>query len=124
MKAKTVLIVEDDQDQTMLLASLLKRDGYDVISAPDAVFAITTARNERPDLILLDIRLPCIDGLTLLREFRASFGTAQVIVMTGLIDDKMQAEALTAGAYACLVKPVLPKTLMETIEAALKDSSR
>jgi FixJ family two-component response regulator len=58
------------------------------------------------------------------KEFRQSFGAAQVIVMTGAVDDKVKATALKAGAYAFLEKPVLPKVLIETIEAALKDRSQ
>ena len=120
MKAKTVLIVEDDQDQTMLLASLLKRDGYDVISAPDAVFAITTARNERPDLILLDIQLPGGDGFLVLQRLQAiaELTTTPVIVMTAF-DQYVEGAALKAGAVAFLKKPIDKNLLLATVLRAV-----
>ena len=120
MNAKTVLIVEDDQDQTMLLASLLKRNGYDVISAPDAVFAITTARNERPDLILLDIRLPGGDGFLVLQRLQAiaELTTTPVIVMTAF-DKYVEGTALKAGAVAFLKKPIDKNLLLATVRRAV-----
>ena len=120
MNAKTVLIVEDDQDQSMLLASLLKRNGYHVISAPDAVFVITTARNERPDLILLDIQLPGGDGFLVLQRLQAivELTTTPVIVMTAF-DKYVEGAALEAGAMAFLKKPIDKNLLLATVRRAV-----
>jgi DNA-binding response OmpR family regulator len=119
MNAKTVLIVEDDQDQTLLLVSLLKRNGYDVISASDAVFAITTARNERPDVILLDIHLPGGDGFLVLERLKAveQLTTTPVIVMTAF-DKHVEDRALKEGAVA-LKKPIDKNTLLATVRRAV-----
>jgi DNA-binding NtrC family response regulator len=121
-----ILIVDDDLATLLAIPALIRPYFPDAIiqTAINGDAALNWLRDYRYRLVLLDIRLPGIDGLTLLKGFRESFGAAQVIVMTGAVDDKVKAEALKAGVYAFLEKPVLPKTLIETVEAALKDSSR
>ena len=121
-----ILIIDDDLATLLAIPALIRPYFPDAIiqTAINGDAALNWLRDYRYRLVLLDIRLPGIDGLTLLKEFRELFGAAQVIVMTGAVDDKVKAEALKAGVYAFLEKPVLPKTLIETVEAALKDSSR
>jgi DNA-binding NtrC family response regulator len=121
-----ILIIDDDLATLLAIPALIRPYFPDAIiqTAVNADAALNWLRDYRYRLIMLDIRLPGMNGLTLLKESRESFGAAQVIIMTGAADDKVKAEALKAGAYAFLEKPVLPKTLIETIEAALKDSSR
>jgi two-component system nitrogen regulation response regulator NtrX len=121
-----ILIIDDDLATLLAIPAIIRPYFPDAIiqTAINGDAALNWLRDYCYRLILLDIRLPGIDGLTLLKEFRESFGAAQVIVMTGAVDDKVKAEALKAGVYAFFEKPVLPKLLMETIEAALKDSSR
>lgn len=121
-----ILIIDDDLATLLAIPALIRPYFPEAIiqTAINGDAALNWLRDYRYRLILLDIRLPGIDGLTLLKEFRELFGAAQVIVMTGAVDDKVQAEALKAGVYAFLEKPVLPKTLIETVEAALKGSSR
>ena len=120
-----ILIIDDDLATLLAIPALVRPYFPDAIiqTAINSDAALNWLRDYRYRLVLLDMRLPGIDGLTLLKEFRESFGAAQVIVMSGAVDDKVKAEAVKAGAYAFLEKPVLPKTLMETIEAALKDNS-
>jgi two-component system nitrogen regulation response regulator NtrX len=121
-----ILIIDDDLATLLAIPALIRPYFPEAIiqTAINGDAALNWLRDYRYRLILLDIRLPGIDGLTLLKEFRESFGTAQVIVMTGAVDDKVKAEALKTGVYAFLEKPVSPKPLIETIEAALKDSSQ
>jgi DNA-binding response OmpR family regulator len=121
-----ILIIDDDLATLLALPALIRPYFPDAIiqTAPNGDVALNWLRDYRYRLILLDIRIPGIDGLALLREFRTSFGPAQVIVTTGAIDDKLKAEVLTAGVYAFLEKPVLPQTLIETIKAALRESLR
>jgi CheY-like chemotaxis protein len=104
----------------MLLTSLLKRNGYDVISASDAVFAITTARHERPDLILLDIQLPGGDGFFVLKRLKAiaELTSTPVIVMTAF-DTHVEGTALKEGAVAFLKKPIDKNTLLTTVRRAV-----
>ena len=120
-----ILIIDDDLATLLAIPALVRPYFPDAIiqTAINSDAALNWLRDYRYRLVLLDMRLPGIDGLTLLKEFRESFGAAQVIVMSGAVDDKVKAEAVKSGAYAFLEKPVLPKTLMETIEAALKDNS-
>ena len=121
-----ILIIDDDLATLLAIPALIRPYFPNAIiqTAINGDAALNWLRDYGYRLILLDIRLPGIDGLTLFKDFRESFGAAQVIVMTGFVDDKVKAEALKAGVYAFLEKPVLPKTLIETIEASLKDSSR
>ena len=110
-----ILIIDDDLATLLAIPALIRPYFPDAIiqTAINADAALNWLRDYRYRLILLDIRLPGIGGLTLLKEFRELFGTAQVIVMTEFVEDDLKAKALQAGVFAFLEKPVLPKTLMK-----------
>ena len=118
-----ILIVDDDAATLVALPDLLRRHFPDAMiqTAINADVALGWVRDYRYRLILLDVCMPGMDGLAFLRQVRESLCVARVIVMTGLIDDSVRAEALEAGAYAVLQKPVLPNEFIDTITAALKD---
>lgn len=105
--AKKILIIEDEIAFQKLMGDQLKRDGYEVLSAEDGQAGLDAAKSKHPDLILLDLKLPVMDGLTVLGELRNDdWGkTAHVIVLTNLEPDKeILAKVLTNKPDLYLVK--------------------
>jgi CheY-like chemotaxis protein len=102
----TILIVDDQPEARRPLAKLLKQEGYKVLTAGDAYAAMATAKRLRPDLILLDVMIPPMDGLTLLMLLRDDpcGRDIPVIVLTGLEDENTAARARHLGVREFLVK--------------------
>ncbi len=115
------LVIEDDVDISRLLGMQLKAGGYEAAYASDAVTAMTVARKERPDLILLDLGLPGGGGILILERLRAIAGLAAtpVIVVTARADAAGEQDARAAGAVGFLRKPVEADELTAAIERAL-----
>ena len=103
--ARKILVVDDETDIRDLLKNFLATEGYDVILAADGEAAMRLAAEENPDVIILDIRMPGIDGIETCRRLRANKGTSRipVIVATALRDALM--ESLEAGADDFVTKP-------------------
>ncbi len=121
-----ILLVEDDKDVTKAMAIRFKSSGYDLVVAPDAMAAISTARKEKPDLIVLDLGLPAGDGFTVMQRFKSNCDLMLVPIIVVSARDPLQNEerALQAGAEAFLQKPVNNAELMAAIEKALMKSAR
>ncbi len=102
----TVLIVEDEQDIRQTLVDRFIREGFKVFEAKDGVQGLRLALKERPDLILLDIVMPKMDGIAMTKKLRQhAWGKkAAVIMLTNLSDLKKVSEALESGGYDYLVK--------------------
>lgn len=113
-----ILIVEDDQDARTMLEFALSHVGYQVFVAPTGSSALLQFDAIRPDVVLLDIMMPGIDGWETLRHIRES-SHAAVIVLTGLDDRSVKARCREYGAYACLIKPVNLRQLYATVQACL-----
>lgn len=107
MNPKKILVVEDDADVRLGYHILLKNSGYDSVFAADAMCAISEARKQQPDLILLDIGLPAGDGFVVLERLRANtqLSTIPVIVVSGRALPGNRDRALRFGARAFLQKP-------------------
>ena len=120
-----ILIVDDDPATLLALPALLRTHFPNAViqTASNATIALGLIRDYRYRLVLLDVRMPGMDGLALLREVSELLGSAKVIVMTGVIDDNLEGEALKVGAHAVLQKPVLPDVLIAMIHASMKDHS-
>ncbi|WP_447986994.1 response regulator transcription factor [Nitrospira sp. Nam74] len=105
-----ILIVDDDEATLLVIPEFIATHFPHVIiqTAINADVALSWLRDYRYRLILLDLRMPGMNGLALLGQAQGSLGAARVIVMTGLCDDNLRTQALKAGAYAVLQKPVLP----------------
>ncbi len=103
---KKILIVEDDETMLKVLSDKLKLEGFAVTEARDGIEGFDKALEERPDLILLDIILPKMDGLTMFKKLRADkrWKNAPVIILTVLSEAEKVAEALENGAFTYLVK--------------------
>jgi two-component system, OmpR family, KDP operon response regulator KdpE len=116
-----VLVIEDDVDISRLLGMQLRAGGYDAAYASDAVTAMTVARKERPDLILLDLGLPGGGGLLVLQRLRAiaELAATPVVVVTARTDRSSEEDARAAGAVEFIRKPVEGAELVAAIERAL-----
>ncbi len=103
---KKILIVEDDATTQKALFDKFIREGFSVLTAGDGEEALKTALEEKPDIILLDIVLPKMDGLTMFKKLRQDERgkNIPVIVLTILSDAEKVAEALQGGIYSYLVK--------------------
>jgi len=118
---RKILIVDDDKDLARALALRLKTAGFNVAVAPDAIAAVSTARKESPDLILLDYALPGGNGLTVLERFKSLIVVAPVIVLSASEILDLPRQAAEAGAFAFLRKPIDNDRLLSTIHRALGD---
>jgi len=117
-----VLVVEDDPSIRSALIRTLGERGHAVSSAPDAMTGLREALDNRPDLVVLDLGLPDLDGAELLRMLRA-VSAVPVIVATARDDDASIVRALDAGADDYVVKPYSAETLDARIRAVLRRSS-
>lgn len=116
MNSKKILVVEDDKDVLVLLVRVLRDAGYTAIAAEDGAMALRVARNERPDMIILDLNLPAGNGQFVLESVKNNVelcGTS-VIVLSGdpLLNE---AEMKAAGADAAFQKPVDHNVFLTTI---------
>jgi DNA-binding response OmpR family regulator len=121
MAGKKILIVEDEVVQLTALARRLKTAGFEVVAARDGLTAISTARKEQPDLILLDLGLPAGDGFVVLQRLGMliNTGTIPIIVVSSRTPIGNRDAALKAGAIAYIHKPVDMPVLLTTINDAL-----
>jgi DNA-binding response OmpR family regulator len=119
-KAK-LMIVEDDVDQLIGLKVRLQANDYTVVHAIDAVSAISTARREQPELILLDLGLPAGDGFKVMERLHDLMDVAHIpIIIISARDPEAYAErAINEGAFAFFQKPADNEELLEAIENAL-----
>jgi DNA-binding response OmpR family regulator len=121
MSGKKILIVDDDEHLLLGLAAKLKANGYAVVSAMDGVAAVAMARQESPDLILLDLGLPAGDGFLVLERLRAmtELVATPVIVLSARDPTGNKQRALRAGAVAYFQKPPDNREFLNEIRHAL-----
>jgi DNA-binding response OmpR family regulator len=121
LDGKVVLLVDDDEDLLVALAAPLRRRGFDVAVATDAVTAVSTAVKQPPDVIVLDIGLPGGDGLMVMQRLHSlpQLAGVPVIVVSGRDPERNRAAALAAGAAAYFVKPVASDALSTAVVDAL-----
>lgn len=117
--AKTILIVEDDKNISDLLQLYLKKEGYEVVAAYDGGEGVTLFSQVKPDLVLLDLMLPVLDGWGVCRAIRQQ-GQTPVIMLTakGELDDKVT--GLKVGADDYITKPFEMREVLARIEAVLR----
>ena len=117
-KAKTVLLVEDNEDNLIVYRTILDHVGYRVIEARDGEEGVARARAEKPDLILMDVSLPKMDGWEATRRIKADEGTRQIpiIAVTAHALDDDREKATQVGCDGYLAKPVAPRRVVEEVE--------
>lgn len=117
--AQRVLVVEDDATVADVVCRYLARDGYDVERSGDGAEALELALADPPDLMVLDIMLPGMDGLTVCRRLRA-LAPVPVILLTARSDDADRIIGLELGADDYVVKPFSPRELVARVKAVLR----
>lgn len=124
MAGTTILVVDDEKKVVELVTLYLKREGYQVLAAYDGPQALELAHQKRPDLIILDLMLPGIDGLALCRMLRAEGDEVPIIMLTArtLEDDKLVGLGLGADDY--ITKPFSPRELVARVRAVLRRVGR
>jgi DNA-binding NtrC family response regulator len=115
-----ILVVEDECAALNSLAALLVDDGYEVLKAGDGERGLMKALTEEPDLVLLDIRLPKMDGLTVLQRMRDGYSDAAVIIMTADTTSSNAIKATQYGAFDYITKPINFDHLMVLLQRALE----
>lgn len=108
-----VLVADNESDIVALVRFKLEREGYEVVSAPDGAKALELARDRHPDLALIDVHMPKLDGYQVTRQFRAeeSLRNTPVIILSGSVKEEDIAASLEAGADDHFKKPFSPADL-------------
>ena len=119
--AKRILVADDDDDVRELIVFRLERAGYEVLTASNGEEAVAVALERRPDLCVLDVMMPKLDGYAVTRRLRASDGFADVpvLLLTASVQEAAVAEGLEAGADDYVKKPFPPQELLARVAAAL-----
>ena len=121
--ASTVLILEDDPHTVEVVQLYLRRDGHHVLSATDGIAGLSLAREARPDLIILDLMLPGMDGLEICRILRQE-SDVPIVMLTARADEEDRLAGLDLGADDYVTKPFSPRELAARIRAVLRRSAR
>jgi CheY-like chemotaxis protein len=121
-----LLLAEDDEFSRDMLVRRLQSKGYEMIAAADGREALKATRQHRPDLILMDLDMPVMDGRDAIRVLKTDPRTFRIpiIVLTAHTSPEDVAEAIKAGCCAYEVKPVVLRRLMDRIEEVLQAPSR
>jgi DNA-binding response OmpR family regulator len=119
---KKILIVDDDRDLLDVLRLSLKASGFSIATATDGIEALRKARTLQPDLILLDLVLPELDGFAVCETVRKdrALSATPVIALTGLTSELTRLAGLDAGATEYVTKPVSPRQLIPRIKQLLR----
>jgi DNA-binding NtrC family response regulator len=121
---KTILIVDDEKDFCTVLSDSLSQDRYQVFTALNGKTALQLAKKEKPDLMLLDIKMPGMDGIEVLRKIKKMKKEIVVIMFTGYGTLETAREAMKLGAYDYVTKPVDLFLLKSLVEEVLEGASK
>ena len=116
MNPAKLLLVDDEEDFTSALSERLRMRNYEAKAVASGESALLEISNERPDVVLLDLKMPGMDGLEALREIKARDPSIHVIMVTGSVDENVGEEAMEAGASNYLVKPLDIEDLVSMLE--------
>ena len=118
MNGKKILVVDDERYMVRLVEYNLKKSGYEVVTASDGVEAMEKISEGRPDLILLDIKMPRMDGYEVCKMLKQKKETRDIpVIIVSIISDREQAMAMGARSY--IMKPFSPSVLLEEVKLAL-----
>lgn len=117
--SKTILVVDDEKRILSLLKAYLEQQGFHVITAVNGQEAIYTARHEKPDLIILDVLMPEMDGYEFMRQHRKERETP-IILLTAKVDEDDKVVGLELGADDYVTKPFSPRELTSRVRAVLR----
>ena len=117
-----ILVVDDEEDILEFLSYNLRAEGYDVIVADNGILAIELAKQQQPSLIILDVQMPDMDGITTCEKIREIPSLKETVVtfLTARSEDYSQIAGFEAGADDYITKPIRPKVLVSRVRALLK----
>ena len=115
---KKVLTVDDSRTMRDMVSFTLKGAGYDVVEAGDGQQALSVMAGDRVDLVITDLNMPVMDGLTLIRKLRETpaHRTLPILMLTTEADETKKAEGRNAGATGWIVKPFNPEKLISVVQ--------
>jgi two-component system chemotaxis response regulator CheY len=117
---KKILIVDDAAFMRMMIKDSLSKNGYaNVIEASDGQIAYETYQAERPDLTIMDITMPNMDGIKALQAIKAFDGNAKVVMCSAMGQESMVVDAIRYGALDFIVKPFKPDRILQTVNKIL-----
>lgn len=119
-KTKTILVAEDNESNFLLVFTVLKRD-YSIIRAHNGIEAIDKFESEHPDVILMDIKMPDMDGLTATKKIREHDSHTPIIALSAFAFETDKQEAMSAGCNDYITKPVDFRLLKESLQRYLSD---
>jgi DNA-binding response OmpR family regulator len=122
MALARIVIVEDEAPIRQGIAAALRNAGYEPVEAPDGEAGLAAARQAGVDLVLLDLLLPRLDGMDVLKQLRRTHGTLPVIILTARGTEDERVAGLSSGADDYVVKPFSARELLARIEAVLRRS--
>ncbi len=116
---KRILVIDDDPGIRRVVQRSLERDGLTVDTAAGGDEILPIAEDKRPDLVFLDLKLPGIDGPSLLAEIRNGWGNVPVIVIAGFPDGELMERALSHGPVTLVSKPATPSQILDAVKGIL-----
>ncbi|MBU1700497.1 MAG: response regulator [Candidatus Eisenbacteria bacterium] len=121
---KTILVVEDEPALRRFLELLLRKNGYDVAVASDGVEALARADEKKPDLVLLDLMMPKMDGFEVCQRLKSQSTTAKipVFILTARTTAEARERCSAVGADEFIMKPYNPQDLMDRVEKRLNEN--
>ncbi len=121
--SKTILIVDDEERMVTLIASYLVQEGYRVVTSENGRKALDAAKRENPDLIILDVMMPEMDGYEFMRLHRQE-SDSPIIMLTARVDDHEKVLGLELGADDYITKPFRPRELVARVKAVLRRTGK
>ena len=118
-----ILVVDDDPNVVKIVQLYLERDGHEVLTAADGVAGLEMAREESPDLIVLDLMMPRMDGMEVCRTIRAE-SSVPVIMLTAMVEEDDRLAGFDLGADDYVTKPFSPRELAARVRAVLRRTAR
>ncbi|MFC1855188.1 response regulator [Thermodesulfobacteriota bacterium] len=116
-----ILVVDDEEEARLGLAKLLSVKGYRVFTASNGVEALEVLRNQPTSMIITDIKMPEMDGLTFLKEIKKIIPDVNVVIVTGYGEVEAYLEAMNLGAFEFLHKPIQFDDLIKVINKSFRD---
>jgi two-component system alkaline phosphatase synthesis response regulator PhoP len=125
MSKQKILLVDDEPDILEIIGFNLEREGYEVFTAPNGRKALEIARKQKPDLVLLDVMMPEMDGMDTCRELREDPNLKDTLIafLTARNEDYSQIAGFDAGADDYISKPIKPRVLVSRVKALLRRQS-
>lgn len=117
---KKIMLVDDAAFMRMMIKDTLKKNGFtEIVEAGNGEQAIAAYQEEKPDLVLMDITMPVMDGLEALKRLKEMDGGVQVVMCSAMGQETMVVDALKLGAKDFIVKPFKPERIMKTVNSIL-----